>query len=202
MKLLHTADLHLGALLKEVSLGRKADVRLGDFLKNLDKMVEDAIRSGCDFFVISGDVFHSWRPQNKVFYEFSERVGRLTDKGIHVIVIAGNHDKPKFLGEKNVMEALVAAHAPYFHYRHVVRGQEPLVLNTRDGKKVGFVLLPYVPYKALAKLGSETPHEDFRRSVEKLVSQQLNSRKLSDVDYKVLVAHVLFKGSQLSSESR
>jgi len=90
IRILHTADLHLGA--KHLSLGDYARERNEDFLKTFDRLIERAISGGAGLFIVAGDLFD----RNQVPPGIIERVRsgfkRLEDCGIPSALVPGTHD--------------------------------------------------------------------------------------------------------------
>ncbi|UTR09733.1 exonuclease SbcCD subunit D [Evansella sp. LMS18] len=92
MRLLHTADWHLGRTLE----GRDRHPEHEAFLEELQQIVKD---ENIDAVLLAGDVFDSVNPPAKSEELFYESMARLTAGGdIPVAVIAGNHDHPDRLG--------------------------------------------------------------------------------------------------------
>lgn len=91
MRLLHTADWHLGARLQ----GRS---RLPEQETLLREICEIAERESVDVVVIAGDVFDAYSPPVEAERLYFETTARLADGGRRaVVVIAGNHDSPDHL---------------------------------------------------------------------------------------------------------
>jgi DNA repair protein SbcD/Mre11 len=93
-RFLHAADLHLDSPL--IGLARKSEdcaARLDDASRRaFDNMIALAIDEGCRLVVIAGDIFDGqWRDYRTGLF-FIDRMRRLRQAGIRVIIIAGNHD--------------------------------------------------------------------------------------------------------------
>lgn len=88
MKLLHTADWHLGKRLGDFS-------RLAEQREVLDEICAIAEAEAVDAVLIAGDLFDTFNPPNEALELFYRTVHRLSDNGARaVIAIAGNHDSP------------------------------------------------------------------------------------------------------------
>ncbi|GGK28293.1 nuclease SbcCD subunit D [Caldalkalibacillus thermarum] len=88
MRLLHTADWHLGRTLE----GRS---RLDEQAQFLDELYEIVVAEKIDAILIAGDVFDTFNPPAAAEQLFYDSLSRLADKGKRpVVVIAGNHDHP------------------------------------------------------------------------------------------------------------
>lgn len=93
-KFIHAADLHLDSPL--VGLAKKSEeyaVRVDDASRRaFDNLIALAIEEECRLIVIAGDVFDGqWRDYRTGMF-FADRMRKLREAGIHVVMIAGNHD--------------------------------------------------------------------------------------------------------------
>ena len=88
MKLLHTADWHLGKRLEQFS-------RLEEQRQVLDEICKIAEEEAVDAVLIAGDLFDHPNPPIEAIELFYQTLKRLTNQGTRpVIGIAGNHDSP------------------------------------------------------------------------------------------------------------
>lgn len=91
MKILHTADWHLGKNLDGKSRLEEQELFLEDFIK----IVED---NEVDLIMIAGDVYDTSNPSAKAEKLFYDTLKKLSKNGERLIlVIAGNHDSPERL---------------------------------------------------------------------------------------------------------
>lgn len=144
MRILHTADWHLGRTLHGVSL-------LEDQAHVLDQFVDLARHEQVDAVVIAGDIYDRSLPPADAVALLDEVLARLVvGAGIPVIVIAGNHDSAERIGFGGRIFA---------RQRLILRGTlddlSPVVLTDANGE-VAFHPLPYVePAFARALPGGE-----------------------------------------------
>ena len=88
MKILHTADWHLGKRLDDRS-------RLEEQQVVLQEICEIAEREGVDAVLVAGDLFDTFNPPTEAVDLLYSTLKRLTADGHRpVIAIAGNHDSP------------------------------------------------------------------------------------------------------------
>lgn len=88
MKILHTADLHIGMKFKNYSTF--AERLCAARTETLNRLIDTANRAKCDLFVITGDLFDSlYVPKKQI-----EMVCRVLSRfsGAAVLVLPGNHD--------------------------------------------------------------------------------------------------------------
>lgn len=89
MKILHTADWHLGKRLEKFS-------RLPEQVLVLQEIVKIADEEKVDAIIIAGDLFDNFNPATEAVDLFYKTLKRLSNNGKRaVIAIAGNHDSPE-----------------------------------------------------------------------------------------------------------
>ena len=94
MRLLVTADLHLGSPIQSIAL-RNPD--LGDRLKRASRdtfvrIVDLAIAEGVDALVLAGDIFDNHHPDLKSRAFLITQLARAAEAGVPTVLIRGNHD--------------------------------------------------------------------------------------------------------------
>jgi exonuclease SbcD len=91
MKILHTADWHLGVRLIERD-------RLAEHAAFLDWLIETLRREKIDALLISGDVFDSANPPQDAVVLYFDFIRRLADlKTVRTVITGGNHDSATHL---------------------------------------------------------------------------------------------------------
>ena len=88
MRIIHTADWHIGKSLDGFS-------RLEEQKKFLDFFVEQVERISPDIIIIAGDIFDTANPSavaETLFYDTLSKISANTSALI--VIIAGNHDSP------------------------------------------------------------------------------------------------------------
>ncbi len=89
MKILHTADWHLGKRLETFSRHDEQVIVLNDICALADSHNVDVV-------IVAGDLFDTYNPPNESVELFYKICKRLTNNGLRpVIAIAGNHDSPE-----------------------------------------------------------------------------------------------------------
>ncbi|RKQ84271.1 exonuclease SbcCD subunit D [Brockia lithotrophica] len=141
MRILHTADWHLGSTLE----GRD---RKEEQAAVLEEIVEIAREEDVDLVLVAGDVYDRYNPPAWAETLLYETLARLAEGGRQVVVLAGNHDSP---------ERIAAAH-PLAHERgiHLVGRvpEKPLLFEARRpvrGAPERIAVLP-VPYVSEVRL--------------------------------------------------
>jgi DNA repair exonuclease SbcCD nuclease subunit len=116
-RFIHAADLHLDSPL--LGLARKSSdyaARIDDASRRaFDNLISLAIDEDCRLMVIAGDVFDGqWRDYRTGQF-FVDRMRRLREAGVRVVMIAGNHDaENRFAGRLELSDnvTLLSAKRP------------------------------------------------------------------------------------------
>lgn len=91
MKILHTADWHLGKRLDHFS-------RLEEQVAVMDEIMKIADKQNVDMVLVAGDLFDNFNPSTEAVELFYQTLKRLTKGGTRpVIAISGNHDSPSLI---------------------------------------------------------------------------------------------------------
>lgn len=146
IKLLHFADVHLGM----ESYGRwdpetGLSIRLTDFLRAFDRIVERGLAEEVDLAIFAGDAYKGRDPTPTYQREFAARIRRLAQAGIPVVLVAGNHDTPHAIGRANAIEIFDTLGVENVH---VIQRPQVLTIPTPGGP-VQVVGLPWIVRSAL-----------------------------------------------------
>jgi exonuclease SbcD len=108
MKILHLADTHLGfrQFAGRLDPVRKLNQRECDVYAVWHAAIDIAVERHVDAVVHAGDLFDSARPSPRALSEALRGFGRLREAEIPAIVIAGNHETPRFRSGGSVFEVL------------------------------------------------------------------------------------------------
>lgn len=91
LKILHTADWHLGKRLQEFS-------RLEEQRAVLEEIIEVADRESVDLVLVAGDIFDAFNPSHEAVELLFKTLRRLSNNGRRpIIAISGNHDSTQFI---------------------------------------------------------------------------------------------------------
>ena len=154
MKIIHTADIHLGR--------RRLDGRLpdSDFATAFDYIANQAIAEKADAFLLAGDLFDRPQVEPPHLRQAQQVLRLLKNAGIPVIAIEGNHDKQfvntdastwvRFLAEDDLLMLL----RPEFHAEGVRLNQWNSESRTGARLEIGGVCFVGVGY-----LGAATPNK-------------------------------------------
>lgn len=136
LRLLHTADWHLGKLLNEQS-------RDGEHARFLSWLLAAVSEHQVDAIVLAGDVFDSSNPPQSAlgrYYDFVS--GLFRQGGCALAVIGGNHDSPAQLeAPKRVLQALNVHVAGFLAEKPEER---ILYLPGKDKPGVAIAMMPFL----------------------------------------------------------
>lgn len=88
MRILHTADWHLGKIVSDYSM-------LGHQEEILKQLIDIAISEKVDAVVMSGDIYDRSLPSKETVTLFNKVLSAFHDHKLVLIAIAGNHDSPE-----------------------------------------------------------------------------------------------------------
>lgn len=131
MKILHTADWHLGKTLKGQSLIDDQKFILDEIFKIIDDEEPDAL-------LIAGDVYDRGIPPVEAINLFDETLTRLAEKKIPTLIIAGNHDSATRLN----FGSKIFTRQKIFIASKVVDEPAQIVLEDKFGE-VYFSMIPF-----------------------------------------------------------
>lgn len=147
MKVLHTADWHIGQIFHNYS--REEEHKF--FFEQLKAII---IKEKPDVLVVSGDVFHTAIPtivSQRLYYNFIVDLSRI-DEDLQIVITSGNHDSPSRLeAPRPLWEAFNVTVVGMLDY-HTDTDDSGLMFDaskievpvTKKGKIIGWVLA--VPY--------------------------------------------------------
>lgn len=159
MKILHTADWHIGKLLYSKK-------RYDEFEKFLLWLVEKIEKECFDVLLIAGDIFDTTTPSNKaqeLYNNFLAKLVKTTCR--HVIVVGGNHDSPSLLNsQRNILKLL---HIHVIGSAEATLKDEVLVLRGKDDKEE--LIVCAVPYLRDRDIRKAEAYESLDEKANKVI---------------------------------
>jgi exonuclease SbcD len=202
IRLLHFADAHIDM----ANYGRHdpqtgLPLRVLDFLKSLDTIVDTAIAEKVDLVLFAGDAYKDRSPAPTFQREWGRRIIRLSQAGIPTLLLTGNHDLSPAIGRAHAIQEFDTLQVPH------VRVLDKPCLLTADhlGLPVQVIALPWVSRSGLvASLGlsGEEPAEIYAEIEERLTAL-VQETWLGQVDASlpvILMAHASVQGALYGSE--
>ncbi|HEX9091900.1 MAG TPA: metallophosphoesterase, partial [Anaerolineales bacterium] len=113
LTILHFADAHIDM----ANYGRHdpataLPLRVLDFLKSLDTIVDTAISEKVDLVLFAGDAYKDRNPAPTFQREWGRRIMRLSRAGIHTLLLVGNHDTSPALGRAHTLDPFDTLEVP------------------------------------------------------------------------------------------
>src|SRR5215213_8153353 len=110
LRFAHISDTHLGyrALFKADPVSGR-NQRSVDIEQAYETAISDILTRDVRLVIHGGDVFHHTRPAWSALRCFVRQTRRLTDAGIPVLVIGGNHDTPRLRTSGSVFSVMELA---------------------------------------------------------------------------------------------
>ena len=142
LTILHFADAHIDM----ANYGRHdpesgLPVRVIDFLKSLDTIVDTAIEEKVDLVLFAGDAYKDRNPAPTFQREWGRRIIRLSKANIPTLLLVGNHDLSPALGRAHAIEEFNTLEVPYVH---VINRPTFIKPEHIDGLPVQILALPWI----------------------------------------------------------
>lgn len=193
MRILHTADWHIGQRLHE----RQRIDEHKDFLNWLLNTIQE---QKVDLLLVSGDIFDTALPSaeaTNLYYRFLFRLFNETDA--YTVIIAGNHDSPRHLDapkeflKMGRIHVVGITHAP----------TECVVEIPPDKPQIAIAAVPYLSENELPHISYETEIDKQERYRERLKSfYQDCVSNMSENIPKILMGHLFIQGGSIGDSER
>lgn len=210
MRILHTADWHLGKSLEKRS-------RIDEQKKFLDDFIEIAKENNIDLVIIAADIYDSSNPPAIAEKMFYDTLKKISDNGKRLIlIIAGNHDNPERLVASAplarehgiIMIGTLKTIIDTGNYgRHkIINSGEGFIEVEINGEKAVILTVPYLSEKRL----NEVLYKDMDSDEERIKSYSDRVFSLFDSlkdNYRedtinLLVSHLYAMGSEEGGSER
>jgi exonuclease SbcD len=202
LKILHFADAHIDM----ANYGRHdpesgLPIRVMDFLKSLDTIVQAAIDEQVDLVLFAGDAYKDRNPAPTFQREWERRIVQLSKAEVPTLLLVGNHDLSPSIGRANAVEEFNTLEVP-----HVRVLDRPAFLTPDDleGLPLQVLALPWISRSGLmAHLGvrATDPSQLYEELEARLT--ELVQGWLEEVDPAlpvVLLAHASVQGAKYGGE--
>ncbi len=198
MRLLHFADAHIDM----ANYGRRdpetgLPLRVLDFLKSLDVIVDTAVAEKVDLVIFAGDAYRDRSPAPTFQREWGRRIIRLSKAGIRTLLLVGNHDLSPALGRANAIQEFETLDIP-----HVTVLAKPAFLSASElGLPIQGIAIPWVSRSGLMAATDVAPQDVIPNIEERLT--ELVHRWLDEADPALpifLTAHASVQGAKYGSE--
>jgi len=202
VKIIHFADAHI-----DIATHGKRDpesglpIRVLDFLKALDTIVDTAISEKADLVIFAGDAYKDRQPAPTFQREWGKRIIRLSNAGIPSVLLVGNHDLSPASGRAHTLQEFDTLQVP-----HVTVVNKPQLLRPSDldGVPVQVIALPWIYRSAMMASAdlSAANLTEVNEAIEERLSLILE-RFFNELDPAlptILTAHGSVQGAQYGNE--
>ncbi|MFN2281605.1 MAG: exonuclease SbcCD subunit D [Anaerolineales bacterium] len=208
-RILHFADAHIDI----ANYGRRdpdsgLPLRILDFLRSLDEIVDTAIEEQVDCVLFAGDAYKDQNPAPTYQREWGRRIMRLSSAGIPTVLLVGNHDISPAVGRAHALTEFSTLQVP-----HVLTIDKPgffrsddLAAYAPEGKSLDFQLIA-LPWISRSEMAAEL--EMTSRDTEVLY-QEMGRKLAADLESRlekadpelptVLTAHATVEGAVYGGE--
>ena len=201
MKILHFADAHIDM----ANYGRHdpetgLPLRVLDFLKSLDTIVDAAIDEKVDLVIFAGDTYRDRSPAPTYQREWGKRIYRLSAAQIPTLLLVGNHDLSPATGRAHALQEFGTLQVPHVHVL-----DKPQFLSAEDlGIPIQVIALPWVNKSgmlAVSQMSGEEGEKVYAR-LEELLGDFVEScfEKIDPELPVILTAHASVQGAKLGAE--
>ncbi len=201
MRILHFADAHIDMS----NYGRRdpetgLPVRVLDFLKSLDTIIDTAIAEKVDLVIFAGDAYRDRSPAPTFQREWGKRIIRLSKAGIRTLLLVGNHDLSPALGRANAIQEFDTLEIP-----HVTVLARPQFLSAEElGLPAQVIAIPWVSRSGLVAStdASLADTGEVLTNIEERLTNLVNMW-LENIDPAlpvILTAHASVEGAKYGSE--
>jgi exonuclease SbcD len=198
MKLLHFADAHIDM----ANYGRHdpetgLPLRVLDFLKSLDSIVDAAITEKVDLVIFAGDAYRDRSPAPTFQREWGKRIIRLSKAHIRTLLLVGNHDLSPALGRATSVQEFETLDIPC-----VTVLDKPQFLSATDlGLPAQVIAIPWISRSGSMAATDAIPGEVFTNIEGHLTDLVDRWVEQADPDLPIiLTAHASVQGAKLGSE--
>ena len=201
IKILHFADAHIDM----ANYGRHdpesgLPMRVMDFLKSLDEIVDTAIAENVDLVIFAGDTYKDRNPAPTFQREWGKRIMRLSRAGIPTLLLVGNHDLSPALGRAHALDQFTTLDVSHVHVL-----DKPQFISPDDlGIPVQVIALPWISRSGMIAhldIRGGDPGQIYEQLEEKLTELVNHWIENADPDLPiVLTAHASVQGAKYGGE--
>lgn len=194
MRILHTADWHLGRSFHRVGIDETQRAALQQILDLIDQHSVDAL-------IVAGDIYDRAIPSSAAVNNYNWMIDQLVDRGITTIMSSGNHDSADRLGIARSAIARAGIHL----YTSVEQITKPVALAVDGAAAPLYVYaIPYLDPRAYATImGADLTHQSVIDTATNRIRADLTERRAAEPKAQALcVAHLFAQGGTASDSEK
>lgn len=200
MKILHFADAHIDM----ANYGRHdpatgLPLRVLDFLKSLDTIIDTAIQQKVDMVIFAGDAYKDRSPSPTFQREWGKRIMKLSQAQIPTLLLVGNHDISPAIGRAHALQEFKTLQVPFIKVLDA-----PTKLESKDlwDLPLQVIAMPWVARSAFMAVTGETDSVNAFERIEENMGSLINEW-IDELDSSlpiVLTAHASIEGAKFGGE--
>lgn len=200
MKILHFADAHIDmANYGKHDPASGLPLRVLDFLKSLDTIVDTAIQRKVDMVIFAGDAYKDRSPSPTFQREWGKRIMKLSQAQIPTLLLVGNHDISPAIGRAHALQEFKTLKVPFIK---VLDKPEFLKSNDLWNLPLQAIAIPWIARSGLMAVTGETDSKEAFSRIEDNIGE-LIAGWLEECEESlpiVLTAHASIEGAQYGGE--
>ncbi len=202
IRIMHFGDVHLGMeTYGKIDPETGLNSRIKDFSRSLNAAIDKALEKGVNIALFAGDAYKSRDPNQTHQREFASCIRRLTEAGLPVVMLTGNHDLPNSRARANAIEIYQT-----LGIKNVYILSKPDVLTVETA--AGPIQIAAIPYllRSMVLSREELRNLSIQETTELLVKKYTDyigylSRRLDPSIPSVLLGHFWIKDAKVSSQN-
>lgn len=200
MKILHFADAHIDmANYGKHDPASGLPLRVLDFLKSLDTIVDTAIQQKVDMVIFAGDAYKDRSPSPTFQREWGKRIMKLSQAQIPTLLLVGNHDISPAIGRAHALQEFKTLQVPFIKVL-----DEPCKLTSQElwDLPLQVIAMPWVARSAFMAVTGETNSVNAFERIEENIGSLINDwiDKLDSSLPIILTAHASIEGAKFGGE--
>ena len=201
VRILHFADAHIDmANYGRLHPDSLLPIRVTDYLKSLDAIVDTALDQKVDLVLFAGDTYKDRNPHPTFQREWGKRIMRLSQAGIPTLLLVGNHDVSPAAGRAHTLAEFDTLEIDHVIVADRIHRYSPAEL----GIQLQVIAIPWIPRSHLMTRGETAGKsmEDLYLLIEERLAASVN-KLLDEADPDlptVLTAHASVTGAKYGSE--
>ncbi|MBL8091363.1 MAG: exonuclease SbcCD subunit D [Anaerolineales bacterium] len=200
MKILHFADAHIDM----ANYGRHDPVtglplRVLDFLKSLDTIIDTAIEQKVDMVIFAGDAYKDRSPSPTFQREWGKRIMKLSQAQIPTLLLVGNHDISPAIGRAHALQEFKTLQVPFIK---VLDKPEFLKSENLWNLPLQVIAMPWVSRSSFMAVTGETDSKEAFSRIEENIGELIQDW-LDESDSSlpvILTAHASIEGAKFGGE--
>ena len=200
MKILHFADAHIDM----TNYGRHdpetgLPVRVLDFLKSFDAIVDAAISEKVDMVIFAGDAYKDRSPAPTFQREWGRRIMRLSQAKIPTLLLIGNHDISPSIGRAHALQEFKTLQVPFVRVL-----DQPCFLKPNElwDLPIQVIGMPWINRSGLMAVTGEVDSTEAFSRIEENIGNLIEGW-LEEADSSlpiILTAHASIEGAKFGGE--